>query len=197
MALKLPTSIFGIPRDFLELIKTFNAVPEDDHIQRLFYLQKINYVLNTLNLNSTLFAWQCDTEDSNSWLAHLQAYSINADASTFVKGMQFAEAIAQHTKDKPVFPNPAPDVYALLQERDQLLRSPSFVECQERYVAINCQLQVLMDADLRVKEIVRRHSEILYMAKRKLDSIQNRKTPPTDVPTPIYKTEELGEKVNN
>jgi hypothetical protein len=195
--LKLPTSIFGIPRDFLELIKTFNAVPEDDHIQRLFYLQKINYVLNTLNLNSTLFAWQCDTEAGNSWLAHLQAYSINADASTFVKGMQFAEAIAQHTKDKPVFPNPAPDVYALLQERDQLLRSPSFVECQERYVAVNCQLQVLMDADLRVKEIVRRHSEILYMAKRKLDSIQNRKTPPTDVPTPIYKTEELGEKVNN
>ena len=196
MALKSPPSIFGVSKDFLELIETFNSVPEEDHIQRLFYLQKISYVLANMTLNSSSFAWLSDTGEG-SWQAHLKAYSINSDASVFVKGMQFAEAIAQHTKEKSLLTGPEKDVYSLLQERDKLLKSPSFEECRERYIAVNCQLQVLIDAEHRVKEIVKRHSEILFMAKAKLDAIQKRETKPTDRPTPAYKTEALGAHVNN
>ncbi len=196
MALKIPTPPYGISKDLLDLIGKFNSVPEEDHVQRLFYLQKINYLLNTVKLGTVLFAWLGNT-GADGWLTHLNAYEINADASIFVKGMQFAQAIAQHTKDKPVLDTPVDNVYPLLQERDKLLSNPSFEDCKERYVAVSCHLQTLVDSDYRISEIVKRHSEILSFAKAKLDAIQKRETPPTDVPVPSYKTKELGKQVNN
>ena len=36
-------------------VDKFNAIPEDDHIRRIFYLQKINFLLNQCNFEKELF----------------------------------------------------------------------------------------------------------------------------------------------
>ncbi|BCA94771.1 hypothetical protein TUM19329_11320 [Legionella antarctica] len=196
MPLQLPAQQYCISKDLLDLIKTFNKLPEEDHIQRLFYLQKINYLLNTLTLSPSLFAWLADSKP-DGWLANLNAYEINADASIFVKGLQFAQAIANLAKVEPEQAK-VKDEFQLMQERDALLRNNKpFEEVRDNYIAINSQLHTLSESDHRVNEIVRRHSEILDGAKAKLDAIQKRETPPPGVPVPKYKTKVLGTQINN
>ncbi|HEN4753984.1 TPA: hypothetical protein U5517_001008, partial [Legionella pneumophila] len=87
-------------KDIMPLVIAYNNAPEDDKIQKLFYLQKINYLLNKTQLNDDLFDWINDAEEGG-WLNELAKFSINPNASFFLKGMQFAKAITEEIKNKP------------------------------------------------------------------------------------------------
>ena len=86
-----------------KLIDKFNSCAEEDHTNRLFYLQKINYALNQTTFDMPLFNWvQSKTDREGSWQSHLAAYGINPDASFFLKGIQFANAVAKQIQEKPL-----------------------------------------------------------------------------------------------
>ncbi len=85
------------------LIDRFNSCAEEDHANRLFYLQKINYALNQTTYDILLFNWiQSKADKEGSWQSLLAFYGINPDASFFLKGVQFANAVAKHVQDQPL-----------------------------------------------------------------------------------------------
>lgn len=60
MPLNLPPKSF---KDITPLVIAYNNASEDDKIQKLFYLQKINYLLNKTQLDDELFDWINDAEE--------------------------------------------------------------------------------------------------------------------------------------
>lgn len=206
MALQLPPQRF---KDLVLLVNEYNSAPEDDPVQRLFYLQKINYVLAKTSLNEDLFAW-INQNGNDSWQHHLSAYSINPNASFFLKGIQFAQAVALQIKDKP-----APDTeskptsgkeYQLMQERDALLKNGTFALCRDQYIALCLQLDELVYTDNRIKHIIEKQSLILKNVHVKLEAIKGKDSkeesekqkPEEQVKIHVsYKTKELGNQVNN
>ena len=196
MALQLPPFHHSAQsKNLHQLVKEFNLLQDTDHVQRLFYLQKINYLLNNISLTHPLYTW-LNQSGPESWLDHLSAYNINPDASFFLKGIQFAQAVALHAKDIAVGDN-SKNEYQLMQERDNFLKLQSFNECGIRYPELCHQLANLVQTDKRIKEIVENQTAILAFAKPKLDSIKGKKAESSDLPTPSYKTVELGDQVNN
>ncbi|KTD57786.1 LegK7 family Dot/Icm T4SS effector kinase [Legionella shakespearei] len=203
MVLQLPPQRF---KDLLALVNQYNTTPEDDPVQRLFYLQKINYVLANTALNEDLYAW-INESGEGSWQQHLETYNINPNASFFLKGIQFAQAIAATIKDKPAYDIegiPANDrEYPLLQERDVLLKEGAFATCRDQYIAVNLKLDALVHTDNRIKQLVEEHSLILKNVHVKLEAIKGKEqTEPLKAEDQVkihvaYKTEELGNQVNN
>jgi hypothetical protein len=212
MVLQLPPQRF---KDLLALVNQYNATPEDDPVQRLFYLQKMNYELAKTALNEDLYTW-INERGEGSWQEHLGTYNINPNASFFLKGIQFAQAIAAKIENKPPYEVEAIPVndreYPLLQERDVLLKEGNYTACREKYIAVNLKLDALVHTDNRIKQVVEEHSLILKNVHVKLEAIkgteQTETTKDKEQPEPLkaeeqvkihvaYKTEELGNQVNN
>ena len=105
-------------------INKFNGLKEDDHVQRIFYLQKINYVLNQCDFDKNLYDWAAnrpDIEGSLQWF--LNSYGINPDASFFLRNIQFARAVTTALEKPQDFPQaPKPDDIAKEPPQDD---SPS------------------------------------------------------------------------
>ena len=199
MAFKLlpvPKGIYGAKTKALRaLVTQFNSIPTTDDIQRLFYLQKINYLLNTMELNDKLFEW-LNNPGVEGWLMQLEQYSINPYAAFSFKGIQFAQAIAIRAQDKTERDD-SKDEYYWMQKRDNLLKNNSYEECQDEYIALSCQLDELAKNTKRIKDMVSNHSKILHAVKPKLDAIQGKKPSESNTSAPSYKTKILGEKINN
>ncbi|HBD7467537.1 TPA: Dot/Icm T4SS effector kinase LegK7 [Legionella pneumophila] len=192
MPLNLPPKSF---KDITPLVIAYNNAPEDDKIQKLFYLQKINYLLNKTQLNDDLFDWINDAEEGG-WLNELAKFSINPNASFFLKGMQFAKAITEEIKNKPEINSSEVNIYQLMQERDQLLKEVEFEKCATRYAEINFLLNELALNDKKTKEIVERQTEILRLVAPKIKAIKGESIDNLPV-IPAYQTKELGNHVNN
>ncbi|EHL30300.1 hypothetical protein [Legionella drancourtii] len=204
------------------LIDRFNSCAEEDHANRLFYLQKINYALNQTTYDTFLFNWiQSKADKKGSWQSLLAYYGINPDASFFLKGVQFAKAVAKHVHDKPLpadelksdksqdelLPEKEPQedekrIYLLMQQRDELLeKTVSFKEeqtelalAQKQYLAISHEISQIAATHKRYKDIIERHEKILNLARRKINALKGY----TDEKTSAYLTERLGKKhINN
>lgn len=203
MALQLPPKRF---KDLVALVDQYNASSEEDTVQRLFYLQKINYVLAKTALNEDLYTW-INESGEGSWQQHLGTYNINPNASFFLKGIQFAQAVAAEIKDKPAYEIEAIPVndkeYPLLQERDVLLREGDYATCREQFIAVNLKLDALIHTDNRLKQVVEEQSLILKNVHVKLEAIKGKEqTEKTKAEEQVkihvaYETEELGNQVNN
>lgn len=129
-------------RRLLKLINDFNRVPEQDAIQRLFFLQKINYYTNSMPIGNEEYEWLTD-RDSQSWRANLEAFGINPDGSFLFKGIEFARAVARNApiEKQPSIESNEKDLYKLLQERDALLKdSRSFKASEKQYLNLCCKL---------------------------------------------------------
>ncbi len=192
-----------------QLVKQFNELPEDAHIKRIFCLQKINYLLNTIAHDLHMNSWINNSKEKG-WSKHLEMYGINPQASFFMKGLQFAQAV--HAKIKPevaiqleqqfrdkldVDANKGYE-FPLMQERDDLLKNESIEQCEQRYIANCYQLVIYSERDTRIQARAKLHSEILKEAKEKFESIQGKDTTsPTDSTSPSYRTKVLGAHANN
>lgn len=197
--MKLPPEHF---KQLHSLISDYNAVPKEDPIQKIFCLQKINYVLNETNLDLKLFMWLNDSED-NSWQKHLLAYSINPNSSFFLQGMQFAGAVAKQIKDKieaNITPTRQKDQYPefpLLQMRDNFLAKNTYATCKEQYQSLCYQLNELAHNFPRIKEKIAEHTAILALVQEKIDAIQNKNITSSGPKSKIYATERLNAGGNN
>lgn len=220
MPLLLPPSIYA---ELHTLATEYNAVSEDDVIQKIFYLQKINYVINETNLNKVLtadpsqkpntnsintysnniklFDW-LTTADDDGWQKHLLAHSISPNASFFLKGIQFAEAVAKQIKDKQEpdnIPTAEKDQYPefpLLQLRDNLLAKQTFSTCKEQYKKLCSQLNELRHNFPRINEKIEAHLAILNVTAPKIESIQSKKTTGSRT-SKRFTTKKLTERGNN
>ncbi|MBL7479405.1 hypothetical protein [Legionella bononiensis] len=187
------------------LVNTFNTIPESEHIQRLFYLQKINYLLNTLTPNAELYDWMTNSEQ-NSFLGHLKAYHINPHASFFLKGIQFAQAVTSFSKKEPVDealidkdkeyqPN---SEYALMQNRDEILLNKTFEESGDEFMALSLKLAHLALTEHKIKTKVQKQLIISEMVESKIQAIKGNTSFSEPVPFRVtYKTEPLGSGGNN
>lgn len=113
-----------------KLIDKFNSYTDEDRTNRLFSLQKINYALNQTTFDIRLFNWvQSKAEREGSWQSHLAAYGINPDASFFLKGIQFANAVAKQIQPSDeliaVLPPAADSQDELLSEDEHSDDEPS------------------------------------------------------------------------
>ena len=95
--LKLPP--LNYPKLF-KLVTCYNRLNTDEHIKKLFLLQQIDYEINNHEVDFELFNWLYDTDEKNSWHQQLKDYGINQYASIFLKGFQFAHAVAKHAAGK-------------------------------------------------------------------------------------------------
>ncbi|MCW8419012.1 LegK7 family Dot/Icm T4SS effector kinase [Fluoribacter dumoffii] len=183
-------------RRLLKLINDFNRVPEQDAIQRLFFLQKINYYTNSMPIGNEEYEWLTD-RDSQSWRANLEAFGINPDGSFLFKGIEFARAVARNApiEKQPSIESNEKDLYKLLQERDALLKdSRSFKASEKQYLNLCCKLVFLADHDSGLKTQLEEHAQILDLAKEKIRAIKGE----SELVSSNYRTEPLGDKhVNN
>ena len=200
--------MLAAPKNFQNLaylVDTYNEIPESEHIERLFYLQKINYFLNTLTPNAELYDWMTNTEQ-NSFLDNIKAYSINPHASFFLKGIQFAQSVASHVKKEPINetdtdkehdhkPN---SEYPLMQNRDEILLNKTFEESGEDYIALSKKLAQLALTDHKIKTKVEKQLIISEMVESKIQAIHGNTQISEPIPFKItYKTEPLGAGGNN
>jgi len=194
MSLQLPPSSF---KGLKALVIKYNSIPESDPVQRLFYLQKINYELNRMSSDRELL--DCIyLEGANGWHAHLLAYVINPDASILLKGFQFAQAVAQHNPPLSKA-SPYKNEYDLMQHRDSFLKSSSYEECKEQYV-INCLVlnEILSTKDAHLANLAQRQTKILELSKAKFAAIrQHQPGLSQSASKPHYKTKELSTQGNN
>lgn len=152
------------------LIDGFNKTPEEDVIQRLFYLQKINYYINSIDMEMGLFEWiDASAKDKQSLQAYLIAHGINPVGSFLFKGMQFAKAVSAQIETPLSTQEDEKDFDQFMQERDALLSSNlSFEESKKRFIEISYQLNLLAEKDAGLKNTLADHAQILSLAKEKL-----------------------------
>ncbi|WP_133135640.1 hypothetical protein [Legionella rowbothamii] len=157
-------------------IEQFNALPQDDHIQRIFQLQRIQYQLNKVPLNENLFNWRNGHPDrTGSWESLLTTYGIEPDGSFFLKSAQFAKAIKSRMRSYPPLVKDAAynDLHKLMQKRDELLEKTVLgAEDRTLYIALSCRIDYLMENEPKYKVTKTRHLLDLTRAKAKLSAIK-------------------------
>ncbi|WP_454781081.1 LegK7 family Dot/Icm T4SS effector kinase [Legionella sp. WA2022007384] len=181
-------------RKLRRLIQEFNKISDEDVVQRLYYLQKINYAINSTPISEGEFKW-LSARDKDSWQAHLEAYGINPDGSFLLKGFQFANAVAKQIAASKFRASEGEDIYQLMQKRDALLKSTEpFEQVKNEFLAISYRLNLLAEKNAILKKELDEHKQILHLAKEKISAIKGE----IDLSSSEYMTEPLGEKqVNN
>ncbi len=188
MPLRLPPSNF---KELHQLVAEFNLIPSTNDVERLFNLQKINYVINTLILNEDLFNW-LDLTEKDSWQGQLKSYDINPDASFFLKGIQFAQAVNKRTGD--IISPTKNSAYELMQARDGFMKNKTYEQCKEDYSATCFYLSELAKDDIRISTRVTKQLEVLKIAYAKFEAIKGHSTEKHSG----YSTQELNKKqINN
>ncbi|MBN9231485.1 MAG: hypothetical protein BGO90_04030 [Legionella sp. 40-6] len=183
-------------KEIQKLITEFNAVPEGNHLHRIFLLHKINNLLNTVSYDQKLFEWvnQVDTVDG-SWGKTLKEYGINPVASFFIKNHQFAQAASANCEHVAGINQPQ-NLYEALQSRDALLvKSPTTDADMSRYGQLSVYIQENIDKTPQFKETLERHTEVLNIVQDKINIIRGQVNPSTA--DYKYQTQKLGENSNN
>jgi len=130
--LSCPDELNALLKDYIE---QYNSLEEDDHLQKLFFLQKITRLMQTLPANIILSAWRNAKDGIET---HLQHYGIHRDASFLVQSIEFAQAIMNHSQDDiPLRLVDEDGFYASLQKRDQALESDKI---SEEYIQANIKI---------------------------------------------------------
>lgn len=178
-----------------KLVNQFNDTPDNDHIQRIFYLQKIRYELNKTKLTPELFRW-INEEHDNSWLKQLQQYNINPDCSFFLNGFQFVQAIMRYIEDQPET-STNKTIYDLMQQRDELLKSAHFTEeTRQKYYEICSKMNYLATNDVVINRKIDKHLKVLALAQEKIIAIK-KEVVESKLSSIIYTTKTLSEGGNN
>ncbi|CAM2818293.1 LegK7 family Dot/Icm T4SS effector kinase [Legionella worsleiensis] len=182
----------------IELVNTFNQLPEKEDIQKLFYLQKINYHLNTLIPDKRLYTWMTDSS-ANGFEEHLKRYSITPHASFFLKGIQFAQAVARYSSQKAEKKTYSPYIiYPLMQKRDDYLINNSFAEAGNDYISLSLDLTRLAATEPVIKSKVEKQIILSEMVSSKIQAIRNKTDSINHLSHKLrYKTEPLGAGGNN
>lgn len=194
-----------------DLVNNYNAVPGDDKVQQLFYLQKINFELNTLEYDEGLYNWVYD-KDEDGWQQHLLDNDIHPYGSFLIRTYQFAQAIAKHIQDPSIYKLDEVSLldyrrtsYKEMQKRDALFESgESYENCAKQYICHSLQLNNLSQRignsttakeDATIYGEIQAQLEILEAVQDKIDCIIYPNM--EKISGKGYQTELLGTPVNN
>lgn len=202
MPLLLPDESFT---ELHALVKAFNAIPEEHHVQRLFMLQKIDSALHQAEMNKALFTWynHARVDEGSSGIEEtLQEYGIQLTASFFLRRVQFALAVKQHAGHVSLTPaeeetcSNVADEQRLLAEHQQLLTAsaprkylePLYVQSSLKMA----HLATTLDAVLRRKD---KHTSLFSQAGNKIRQIRDKPLNPFGHFN--YEVKPLGNEQNN
>ncbi|KTD03832.1 protein kinase domain containing protein [Legionella geestiana] len=202
MPLLLPDESF---RELHALVQAFNAIPEDNHVQRLFLLQKIDSAVHHADMNAALFAWYNHErgEGTESGIEEtLQEYGIQLTASFFLRRMQFALAVKQHAGEERLSPaeketccNVA-DEPRLLADHQQLLKaSMQWQRLRPMYIQSSLKMAHLAEASEVVGRRMDNHTELFSQASNKIRQIREKALNPHSHFN--YEVKPLGKEQNN
>ena len=202
------------PKQFTKLfnlVQQFNTVhdeptPEDAHLERIFWLQKIIFELNQIDYNQpdghALFLWSNSHEDS-SIQTQLDYYGINPHGSFYLQAFQFAKAVSNYSNNPNSTPDklqfPGDDEYDHIQSHNELVKSSeSFESINKQFVQTAWQIFSIINQDQYKLERIRKNIEILKSAQKKIKAIINISEENSPLsPMSAYVTTELGQQVNN
>ena len=127
------------PAELLKLIYAYNVLVEEseadkssrqsdnfneDNIDKLFYLQKINYLIQGLPPNPDIDRWR-NQEGHEGLKAHLEHYGIHHDSQPLKQTIEFAQAIRKYY---PSEDSSKQTLYKAISERDKLFKGGSTLE---------------------------------------------------------------------
>lgn len=204
MSLALPFTQFGsLNRTLTTLVKNYNDTADSDRVQQIYYLQKINELLNRMSMDHNLLSWSLSSEP-DGWEAQLARFNIHPDASFVLKGVQFAQAVANETMHdstpitvEHVAAQADEDNYQFMQKRDEILtRESPFAEKRDDYVSLSQQLANAAKNCNWLKELVKNQTAFLEIITYKINSMKARE-PNKEHKVASYVTTAFQNQVNN
>ena len=143
---------------------------ESRTLMKLFLLQKIDYLLQKENSNFELLTWQSQLGPSGIE-AHLQKYGISRDASTFLKNIEFANAV-KNCNSKEKAPTSVEDFFTIIRQRDTLFDSEIGEDTLKTYFEYNQSIMTIYDKDKGMQDKVLKSKHFLSLCYAKMDSIK-------------------------
>ncbi|MDI1351641.1 MAG: hypothetical protein PSV35_02565, partial [bacterium] len=158
-----------LPPQLSTLIAGFNRLSDDAHIEKLFYLQKINFVMQQDPANPTFINWRNQLGESGLE-AQLQRYSIHRDSPAQLHSIEFANAVTHFMPSKLSSPNVS--FYTGMQSRDLLFVADTTPDSIKMYISINHEIMASYNQNVTLQEKMTRHQHFLALSYGKIDAIQ-------------------------
>ena len=178
------------------LITAYNQLDFNEQlIEKIFLLQKIDHLLETSTPDLELTSWRTGlgNKEQSSWESHLQRFGISRDGSTLVKNIQFAYVIAQNT---PLHPVTEDDYFTVLQERNVLLAKTS-AQIDEaeltQYIEYNQSIYNKFKTDPDLQQQYDRSQYFLSICYAKMEAIRGAVIQDFDT----FETNQLGNRLGN
>lgn len=159
----------SVSKELDELVTEYNQLPEDAHVEKLFYLQKITNVLPKLTPNPNVIAWRNQLGPAGLE-AQLQRYGIHRDSSFLVQSIEFANAVRHYGPKSEATDQ---SLYEAMQERNKLLAGDMSTETLAHYTQHNHTIMANYDKDKNLQEKIARSRHSLALSYAKIDAIQD------------------------
>ena len=167
-----------LPSQLTHLIKMYNQIDEMNDLERLFYLQKINYFMEKEYPNPAVIEWR-NQLGPGGLEAHLQFYGIHRDASPLLQNIEFARAVDRYSGEKPAKP-PIPLLFSALKTRKELVQQELSESALNAYKEANRAIMAHYKTDTILREKIERlekfvalstakHTAVLELAQLKLN----------------------------
>ena len=170
----MPKLLLPTDEKLLKLVKAYNVLDDkpadmNTDIDRLFYLQKINYFIQGLPPNPQFISWRNQLGDSGLE-SNLQRYGIHRDSSPLLQSIEFANAVRHFPTDVE---SSEQSLYKAMSERDKLFKDESTAEqARKSYVQMNRAIMKQYDNDPKLQEKIIRSKHFLGLSYAKVDAIQ-------------------------
>lgn len=172
------------------IVERYNALPDDADVEKLFYLQQINFFFRQSPVTPELITWR-NMHGKKGLEAHLQRYGIHRDSSSLLQSIEFAKAIHRYAPATTVADT---SIFSAMRERDALLKTTDLTtDIRTGYIAQN---KAILDCYLgspALQEKAMRHLHFLSLSYAKIDAIQGE----VAQRFPEYKTSVLGNPEGN
>ncbi|WP_133128455.1 serine/threonine-protein kinase [Legionella nagasakiensis] len=164
---KLNKTGYRLPKTLNDLIEAYNK-EENSDLEKLFYLQKINYYLKGTT-NPQLISWR-NQLGREGLEAHLQVYGIHRDSSELLQSIEFAQAVKRFAEDIVADET---SLFAAMSSRDALFSADEVTPATiEAFAKSNLAIFDQYTRDEALQEKVARHANFLALTYAKVDAIQ-------------------------
>ena len=152
-----------------ELIDNYNKLGDEQHLEKLFYLQKINYFFQKTTTKPELIAWRNQLGEEGLE-AHLQRAGIHRDGSQLLQSIEFAKAVQLYTPKK--IESSKRSLFEAMTARDALLNKEPSEETLAEYALLNQEIMLHYNSDKKLQDKIQRSLIFLGLTYAKIDAIK-------------------------